>query len=67
MLTHNVINLMFLASIIIHTLLGSALSYSNASAECSEWIQSVIASKFTSLPNYTILYSGLATNNPGQK
>jgi hypothetical protein len=57
---------MLLLPIIIHTLLSTASS-TDVSTQCAKWIQSLIDSQFLTLPNYTVLYSGLAVNNPGQK
>lgn len=55
--------LMSIKAIIIHTLLLlSCLS----SKECDEYIKNLINNNFLTLKNYTILYSGLAFNNPGQ-
>jgi len=53
---------MLLVPIIIHTLLASAF----CSQKCEEYIADLIHNRFLTLKNTTILYSGLAINNPGQ-
>lgn len=53
---------MLLLPIIIHTLLVGSL----ASTKCDEYIANLINNRFLTLKNVTILYSGLAINNPGQ-
>lgn len=53
---------MLLLPIIIHTLFVGTL----ASQKCEQYIADLIHSRLATLQNITILYSGLAVNNPGQ-
>jgi hypothetical protein len=53
---------MLLPVIIIHTFLVSVFS----SSKCENYIDDLINGDFLALENTTILYSGLAINNPGQ-
>ena len=60
--TSQCINNMLLLPIIIYTLLVGSW----ASQKCEEYIANLINNRFLTLDNTTILYSGLAINNPGQ-